>query len=74
MSEQVQEVRRIARRARRMGLAAETMGMWNDVMWKRFRVLAACADVPNLWLADAVDRVKAFEEEIETYGMEESSL
>lgn len=57
------EARRIARRARRLGYAAVTLGNATDSHWDALRVVLSADDASLLELADAVDCLLADEEE-----------
>lgn len=55
------EVRRVARRARRLGYRAVVLGNATEEHWAALRVLLEAEDVPDRVLADVVDAVLAFE-------------
>lgn len=56
-----EEVRRIARSARRLGFTAVQMGNWTEQEWDAAIISLRCQDASNAMLADAVDLVQALE-------------
>lgn len=52
-----EEIRRLARRCRRLGLRAQTLGQLSDQGWDAVRHYIDAEDATNLELADAVDRL-----------------
>lgn len=52
-----EEVRRLARRCRRLGLRAQYLGNLSDDGWDAVRHYIDAEDVTNLELADAIDRM-----------------
>lgn len=58
-----EEVRRIARRARRLGYKSVTLGQWTNADWDAFRQLIDAPDVPDIMLADAVDTLQDWEQQ-----------
>lgn len=50
-----EEVRRLARRCRRLGLRAQYLGNCSDSQWSAVRHYIDADDVTDLELADAVD-------------------
>lgn len=56
------EIRRIARLARRFGYRAQTLGNFTDAQWRDFRDLAECSRATPLDLANAVDLMLRLED------------
>ena len=72
-----EHVRRIARRARRLGLRPEALGQLTDPGWDAVRHYIDAEDATALELADAVDHLIACDEgvaDIEQIVTVESSL
>lgn len=58
------DVRRIARRARRLGFRAVVLGNATEEHWQALRVLFDAEDVSDRVLADAVDAMLAYEQDV----------
>lgn len=56
-----EEIRRIARSARRLGFTAVQMGNWTEAEWDAAIVALRAEDASNGMLADAVDLVATLE-------------